>query len=269
MSAWCQKRTKCAAAKKPAIRSHRPRARKLVRRVISGGFGEGVDDARKKTPLFDQFVSAHGSNNPTLGNYIGPLAIRSERLTPRAKNFSDIPVAATLTNRLLQCEPELRDERGTAPARHETLGISHRVDDSAGRGAGIAGENEAVLFRQVGVEVAQVEIEHRAGEGHARAPVEIGGQREATQCGRLIAEPVIADAARQRSSDVLRQRGARQVDAQAERRVLAPRACIRDVRRVGETAGEAQRLADPGVGARACLQYSMPARTPGGTVSPG
>jgi hypothetical protein len=29
---------------------------------------------------------------------------------------TDIPVAATLTNRLLQCEPELRDERGTAPA---------------------------------------------------------------------------------------------------------------------------------------------------------
>jgi hypothetical protein len=35
--------------------------------------------------------------------------------------------------RLLQCEPELRDERGAAPARRETLRISHRVDAAAGR----------------------------------------------------------------------------------------------------------------------------------------
>src|SRR5262245_1685532 len=116
---------------------------------------------------------------------------------------------------LLQCEPELRDERGAAPARHETQGISYRVDASAGCGIGIAGEDEAILLRQVGVVVAQVEIEDRAAEGHAGIPIDIGGQREAAQCRRLIAEPIVASNTGHRSGDFLRQRVARQVDAQA------------------------------------------------------
>ena len=35
-----------------------------------------------------------------------------------------------------------------------------------GGGIGIAGEDEAVLLRQIGVVVAQVQIEDLAGEGH-------------------------------------------------------------------------------------------------------
>jgi len=47
--------------------------------------------------------------------------------------------------------------------------------------------------------------------------------------------------------DILRQHAARQVEAEAERRVLAPRASVRVVGRIGEAAGRAQCLADLGV----------------------
>ena len=81
---------------------------------------------------------------------------------------------------LVQCEPELRDERGAAPARPETFRVSHGVDAPAGSGIWITGEDEAVFLRQVGVVIAQIEVEHVARKGHARIPIEIGGQGEAT-----------------------------------------------------------------------------------------
>ena len=65
---------------------------------------------------------------------------------------------ASRSSRLVQCEPELRDKRGAAPAGGETFRISHRVDASAGCGVGIAGEDVAVLLGEIGVVVAQVEI---------------------------------------------------------------------------------------------------------------
>src|SRR5262249_58970192 len=96
----------------------------------------------------------------------------------------------------LQCEPELRDERGAAPARSETLWISHWVDAAAGRRVGIAGENEAIPLRQVGVVVAQIQIEDLAGQSHARIPIEIGGPPEAAYWSRLIPRPVLTNPAR-------------------------------------------------------------------------
>jgi DNA helicase-2/ATP-dependent DNA helicase PcrA len=71
------------------------------------------------------------------------------------------------------------------------LGISHRVD--AWRGIGIASKNEAVLLRQIGGVVAQVQIEDPVGEGHARIPIYVGGQRPDATSGRARANTLDED----------------------------------------------------------------------------
>jgi len=70
--------------------------------------------------------------------------------------------------------------------RHESPGRVLRASDRGQevgiciwRRVRIAGENEAIFLRQVCVVVAQVQIEHLAGQRHACIPIEIGGQREA------------------------------------------------------------------------------------------
>ena len=60
---------------------------------------------------------------------------------------------------LVQCEPDLGDERCAAPARDQAIGIGNRIDVATRLRVGIAGEDKAVLFRQIGVVVAQIEVE--------------------------------------------------------------------------------------------------------------
>ena len=115
---------------------------------------------------------------------------------------------------LVQCKPGLGDERCAAPARDQAVGIGNRIDAATRLRVGIAGEDKAVLFRQIGVVVAQIEVEGLVSEGHARLPVEIGRQREAAERGSLIAEPGIAGGSRERYAEVRRQQAARHVVAQ-------------------------------------------------------
>jgi hypothetical protein len=77
---------------------------------------------------------------------------------------------------LVQCEPGLGDEGCAAPARDQAIGIGNRIDAAARLRVGIAGEDKAVLFREIGVVVAQIEVEGLVSEGDAGLPVEIGRQ---------------------------------------------------------------------------------------------
>src|SRR5215472_13673604 len=103
--------------------------------------------------------------------------------------------------RLIKCKPQLRDERGIAPPRDQAVRVGDGIGAAAGRGTGITGEDEAILLREIGVVVAQVEVEALPRESHTRVPVEVSGQRKAAQLHRLIAEPEVARAAGQRSAD--------------------------------------------------------------------
>ena len=77
--------------------------------------------------------------------------IPGRRFRATTRNSIDRPMhcelQASLSNwlRLLQCEPEFRDERGAAPSRSETFGISYGVDASARPGIGITRKNETIL----------------------------------------------------------------------------------------------------------------------------
>ena len=82
--------------------------------------------------------------------------MRSGRLTSAAG--SNV-IRAGPSHRSIEREGELRDERGATPVRDQTLRICQRIDLPAGRGTRIAGEDEAIFLRQVGVGVAQVEVE--------------------------------------------------------------------------------------------------------------
>jgi hypothetical protein len=68
--------------------------------------------------------------------------------------------------------------------------------------AGVASQDEAISLREIGVIIAQVEIEDFAGKRHAGLPIEIGGQRKAAEFLRLTAEPRIASASGERHADV-------------------------------------------------------------------
>ena len=75
---------------------------------------------------------------------------------------------AMVAELLVQCEPELRNEGGAAPAGPEAFRVSERIDAPSGCRAQIASQDETVLLRQIGVVVAQVEIEILMSESHAR-----------------------------------------------------------------------------------------------------
>src|SRR5262249_32630413 len=141
-------------------------------------------------------------------------------------------------------KPRLGNERCTAPARHQTSRISDRVHATTRLRIWVPGKYKAVLFRQIGVVVAQVEVEFLVGEGHASRPIEIGRQRESAQMRGLIAEPGIAGSSRERYAQILREHSTRHVEAQPPRRVLTPCAGVRDIRRIGIAPGDAERLAN-------------------------
>src|SRR6266568_5196729 len=87
------------------------------------------------------------------------------------------------------------------------------------------------------------------GKGHARLPIEIGRRREAAEVTSLITEPGIAGSGRERYAEVRREQTTRHVEAHPGRHVLAPGARVRDIRRIGVAAGNADRLADVSVAA--------------------
>ena len=80
---------------------------------------------------------------------------------------------------LIQCKPELCNKSRATPVRHQTLRVCHRIDGAAWPRVGVASQDKTVLLREVGVVVAQIEIENLASERHARLPIEISRQRKA------------------------------------------------------------------------------------------
>ena len=76
---------------------------------------------------------------------------------------------------LIQSKRDLCNKRGAAPPRSQAFRVRDRIDAAARPRVGVSSEDEAVSLRQIGVVVAQVEVEDLAGERHASLPVEIGG----------------------------------------------------------------------------------------------
>jgi hypothetical protein len=71
----------------------------------------------------------------------------------RSGNLTGIPGSTIVgepieaPGRLVQREPELRDECGATPARDQAIGVGNGIGSAAGGSTGIAGEDEAVLLR--------------------------------------------------------------------------------------------------------------------------
>ncbi len=116
------------------------------------------------------------------------IAFRPETVSAEAETQPQMPANCGLFGRLREISRFERVRGGPGRTRTSNQIVMSAVILSGfvtgsiappGGGIGIAGEDEAVL-RQIGVVVAQVQIEDLAGEGHARIPIEIGGQGEAT-----------------------------------------------------------------------------------------
>src|SRR5258707_5505459 len=75
---------------------------------------------------------------------------------------------------LMECEPSLGNDRCTTPIRDQASRVGNEINAATRPRVWIAGKDKAVLFRQIGVVVAQIEVEDLVGEGHARLPIEIG-----------------------------------------------------------------------------------------------
>src|SRR5262249_60691576 len=98
---------------------------------------------------------------------------------------------------LIKCEPSLGNERRTAPVRDQAIRVGDEINAATRPRIWIACKDKAVFLRQIGVVVAQIEVEGLVGEGHARLPIEIGRQREAAELRRLITEPGITGSRRE------------------------------------------------------------------------
>ena len=59
----------------------------------------------------------------------------------------------------LKRKPGLGDERCAAPVRDKASRIGNGIDTATQPRVWISGEDETVLFRQIGVVVAQIEVE--------------------------------------------------------------------------------------------------------------
>src|SRR3974390_2002783 len=75
----------------------------------------------------------------------------------------------------LKRKPDLGNNRCTAPVRDQATRVGNEINAATRPRVWIPGKDKAVFFRQIGVVVAQIEVEDLVGEGHARLPVEIGG----------------------------------------------------------------------------------------------
>src|SRR5262245_52355472 len=149
----------------------------------------------------------------------------------------------------LKRKPGFGDERCAAPVRDQASGVGNGINAATRPRVWIPGKDEAVFFRQIGVVVAQIEVEGLVGEGYTRLPIEIGRQREAAELRNLVTEPGIAGSSRERHAEVLRQETSWHVVAQPGRHILTPGARVRDIRRIGVAGGGADRLADASVAA--------------------
>src|SRR6516225_11633737 len=74
---------------------------------------------------------------------------------------------------LVKRKPDFGDERRAAPVRDQAIRVGNEINAPTWPGIWIAREDKAVFLRQVGVVVAQIEVEALVGEGYARLPVEI------------------------------------------------------------------------------------------------
>jgi len=75
----------------------------------------------------------------------------------------------------LKRKPGFGNKRCTAPVRDQASRVGNGIDTAARSRVWIPGKDKTVFFRQIGVVVAQIEVEDLVGEGHARLPIEIGG----------------------------------------------------------------------------------------------
>jgi hypothetical protein len=90
-----------------------------------------------------------------------------------------IPSAATAcpqTSRAnqLKRKPGFGNERCTAPVRDQASRIGNEINAATWPRVRIPGKDKTIFLRQIGVVVAQIEVEDLVGEGHARLPIEIG-----------------------------------------------------------------------------------------------
>src|ERR1700752_1649734 len=95
-------------------------------------------------------------------------------LTPKADTRRVTRQSIGKRLELIERKPGLGNEPRAAPVRDQAIRVGDEIDEATRPRIWIACKAEAVFLGQVGVVVAQIEVEGLVGEGHARLPIEIG-----------------------------------------------------------------------------------------------
>ena len=90
---------------------------------------------------------------------------------------------------LVQSEPEFGNDGRIAPVRNTTFWIHNQIYAPAETAVHIAGEDKVLFLREIGIVIAQVEVDAFLRERYARVPIQICRQWKAAKRSRLIAEP--------------------------------------------------------------------------------
>ena len=82
---------------------------------------------------------------------------------------------------LIQGKPEFGNDGRIAPVRNATFWIRNQICAPAGTAVHIAGEDKALFLREIGIVIAQVEIDVFLRERYARVPIQICRQWKAAR----------------------------------------------------------------------------------------